>query len=251
MKRFNAVVFALVALLLWGPFAGILAKGLRPTAILALANDADLLVSFAQSFALALVTALLATVTGTLVAFALPGLPSLGRRLTGAGLAFPLVLPEIALALALMVWFLKLGWPFGWGTLLAGHFAFSFSYACLVMKASVETVDPSLAEAARDLGARGVRVFRHALWPQIKPGAIASLLTCFALSLDDFLVSFFTKGLDTVPLPIRIYSTMRVRPTPALYALSVLLFGLSLSAVLLMQIWNVRATSKSSPKPLS
>jgi len=248
MKKLNAVFYAFAVVLLWGPFLGILNKGMRPDALLALTQDADLLASFFQSFTLALAAASLATLSGTLVAFALPRMPRLGQRLTATGLAFPMALPEIALALALMVWFLKLGWPFGWGTLIAGHFAFTFSYACLVMKVGVETIDHSLSEAARDLGARGFRVFRHALWPQILPSVLASFLMCFSLSLDDFLVSFFVKGLDTTPLPIRIYSMMRVRPTPALYSLSLLLFGLSLGAVLGIQLWAARASSSSSSR---
>ncbi len=206
----------------------------------------DILQATLHSTLLALLSALLATLSGTLTAFALPALPSWKKRLVDTGLIFPMVLPEIAIGLSYLVCFIKLQWPLGWSSLLAAHFGFSFAYATLVMKTRVESLDHSLVDAARDLGARRLSQFRHALFPQLVPGILASLVTCFSLSFDDFLISFFTKGLDQMTLPIQIYSMMKIRMKEEIYALSLVLFCISMGLVLVSQLCLSSKKKKSS-----
>lgn len=236
MKALKALL-CLCLVFLWVPLATVAWKGFSVEAFTRLFNRADILTALMNSILLATSSAIISTLLGTCTAFALPGLPKLARKFVNAGLVFPILLPEIAFGLAVMIWFLKLGIALGWGTLLASHVAFSFSYSTLIMKANVETVDTAFLDAARDLGAGRWGILRHALLPQIAPGLLASFITTFALSLDDFLISFFVKGIDQMILPIQIYGMLKIQITPEVYALSVLLFCISIAGVLASQLW--------------
>lgn len=239
------VVFAAVIIFLWLPLALTLRKGFSVEGVERLLANHDLLSALSQSLLLASVSALLATAMGTLTAFALPRLSKNWRARFETMLLVPLLLPEIALGLALLVWFVKLGANFGWGTLIAGHVGFSFTYATLVMKANIESLDRSLVDAARDLGAPNRAVLRHALIPQLLPGLVASLATSFALSLDDFLISFFIKGMDQVTLPIKIFSMLRLSVGVEIYTLSLFLCGISILGVLVSQLCFKKNLSRS------
>lgn len=232
----------LVILVLWAPLLVISSRGMHWDAFVRLFEREDILSAAYQSLGLAFLSGLLATILGTVIAFSLPALPPRMRRWVNMGLVFPMVLPEIAMGLSFLVWFIKLGISLGWGTLIASHVAFSLSYATLVMKARVETLDSSLVDACWDLGASPFQVFRHGIFPQLKPGLMASLVTCFALSLDDFLITFFVKGLDQMTLPVQIFSMVRIRISPEIYALSLILFCLSLICVLFTQLWKHQKT---------
>jgi|GEM_PF-3555722 len=235
MKRLFPV-FLLVVVFLWLPLALTLRKGFSHEGLERLINNHDLLSSLNQSLVLALVSSLIATLMGTLTAFALPSFSRFWRKRFETLLLLPLLLPEIALGLALLVWFVKIGLNFGWGTLVMGHVGFCFTYATLIMKANIETLDRSLLDAARDLGASTSSVFRHALLPQLLPGLIASFATCFALSLDDFLISFFIKGMDQMTLPIKIFSMLHLKIGLEIYTLSLFLCGISIVGVLVSQL---------------
>lgn len=244
MKRLG-LLSGLIILFLWSPLVRVAAKGMSVEAFTLLFTHAQIMKSLGQSLFLGVCSACISTLMGTLTAFALPRLPGLRQKLVASGLIFPMVLPEIAIGLSFLVWFIKLGIPLGWGTLISSHVAFSFSYTTLIMKTRVETLDRSLMDAARDLGAGRWHVFRHALLPQLAPGLAASLVTAFSLSLDDFLITYFVKGLDQMTLPIQIYSMLKVRIGPEIYALSLILFCISIVAVLLSQIWlHARKTSQ-------
>jgi ABC-type spermidine/putrescine transport system permease subunit II len=252
MKRSKALTAVAIAILLFllAPLMGVVIKGLSRQAFADLFSKPEILSAAIDSFALAAASALIATVLGTMTAFALPSLSPRMRKFVARGLIFPMILPEIALGLSFMVWFIKWGIPLGWGTLLSAHCAFCLSYATLIMKARVETLDWSLVDAGRDLGAQKLSLFRHAIYPQLVPALIASLVTCFALSLDDFLVSTFVKGMDQKLLPITIYSMMRLRVGQEIYSLSLLLFCFSVLIVLVTQLW-MRVRSKADLMRLS
>ncbi|MBC7690699.1 MAG: ABC transporter permease [Methylotenera sp.] len=236
MKALTGFAILVIAFL-WSPLMWVAYRGASVEAFARLMTREDILSAATQSFGLAFVAATLATFFGMITAFALPGMPRFKGWLIETGLIFPMVLPEIAMGLSFLVWYIFLGTPFGWGTLVASHVAFCFSFATLAMKARVETLDRGLIDAAHDLGASPAQVFRHAIFPQIAPGLLASWVTCFSLSLDDFFISFFVKGLSQMTLPIQLYSMMKVRIGPEIYALSLILFCFSLLAVLVTQLW--------------
>lgn len=239
MKWLRAYTISLIVFL-WAPLLLVIGKGASFTAFGKLLAHREILRSLEHSALLAAGTALLTTAFGLATAFALLRLP---RRLAGvisASLLLPLVLPEIAFGLAYLVWYQNLGIALGWTTLLFSHVGFVFCYAVLVLRGSVSELDRSLLDAARDLGASTWNVFRHALLPQLLPGIVAASFLAFSLSLDDFLVTFFVKGLDQVTLPIKIFSMMRLRLGEEVYALAVFLFGISFVSVVMAHIWYVK-----------
>ncbi|HEY8278345.1 MAG TPA: ABC transporter permease [Bdellovibrionota bacterium] len=234
------IYFCLLLLFLWAPLVAVLFKGSAPEAFVLLWKNSELLLAFRNSLVLGAITAFLSTILGLATAFALPSFSPKVRAWVTGSLLLPLLLPEIAFGIAYLVWFRDLGLSLGWETLLLAHFAFTFCFVVLVLKTSVARLDSSLADAARDLGANGLQVFRHALLPQLLPGILAGAAMAFSLSLDDFLISFFVKGIDQITLPIKIYSMMRLRIGPEIYALSVVLFAISLFGVLFTQLWHAK-----------
>lgn len=235
--RILALWCLLVLSLLWLPLIFVFLKGAHVTAFLALWERGDLLSAFGQSIFLATVASALTTLLACITAFALPVLSTKSLRFVETTLLLPMILPEVVFGLAYLVWFLRLGLSLGWTTLILGHIAFSFAYAVFVMKVSVEKLDWYRVDAAKDFGANAWQVFRHAFLPQLIPGFVASGLMVFSLSLDDFFISSFLKSLDQMTLPIQIFSMMRVRIGPEVYALAVLLFCLSLVTVLTSRFW--------------
>jgi spermidine/putrescine transport system permease protein len=233
-----------ILIFLWAPLLVVLYKGSSITAFQKLLGNEEILLAFRNSLGLALSAAALATGFGLATAFALPRLPAGIRRWALGSLLLPLVLPEIAFGITYLVWFKAVGLSLGWTTLLLAHFAFTFSYVVLVLKSGVAALDPTLSEAARDLGAPPLTVFRHSILPQLIPSLAAGAMMAFSLSLDDFLISFFVKGIDEMTLPVKLYSMLRLRVGDEIYALSVVLFGFSLASVLITQVWLYRSRSR-------
>lgn len=221
---------------LWSPMILIVNKGFSLQAVEALLQRHDIWQAFTNSLGLGLIAAIVATIMGTLTAFSMTMSSSKTRVRMLRGLSFPMLLPEISLGLAQMAWFMSIGLSLGWTTLFLGHFVFLFSYATWIMRLRVDVLDWSLIDAARDLGASDWETFKTAILPQLMPALGASVFTCFALSLDDFLISFFVKGMNQTTLPIQIYGMLKLRIQPEIYALSLFLFCISLSGILLARI---------------
>ena len=192
--------------------------------------DTDLLTAFANSLAIAAISTAISTLLGTLTAlllwrFRFP----LKAALEGA-LALPIVVPEICLGVAFLVFFTtvlpwppELPWPLNLGAIAIAHVSFSFSFVALVVRARLASFDRSLEDAARDLGAGEWAIVRDILVPHMRPGLIAGALLAFTLSLDDFVITFFTSGPDTTTFPVKVYSMVRFSVTPEVNAASTLL----------------------------
>ena len=196
-------------------------------------NDA-LMLAFGNSLTIALFTTLFSTVLGALTAYVLWRYRIPGKAVYEGGMALPIVIPEICMGVAMMVFFARIGWPSGmiWpfnlSAITIAHIAFSFPFAAIVIRARLESFNPELAECARDLGASEYRVFADVVVPHMKPGLIAGALLAFTLSLDDFVITFFTSGPDTVTFPVKIYSMVRFSVTPEVNAASTVLILLTL-----------------------
>lgn len=199
-----------------------------------------------NSLVLAAIVAVLSTILAWITAAALAKVKGTVVQRWRLLLLLPLFLPEISLGLAWMNSFITIGVPLGWATLLLSHFAFVFPLGVLVMWGGFLSLDASRIDAARDLGASGWKLIVFGYWPQLKPAVLGAFVSCFALSLDDFLVSFFVKGLDQNLLPVTLYSMMRVSLQPEVYALASLLFCVSLLVVLLSGVWTKNHFQKSS-----
>jgi spermidine/putrescine transport system permease protein len=188
-----------------------------------LAQDGLLLEAVRNSLVVAAVATAVATGIGTLAALALTRGGFRGRRPTQALLLVPIVLPEIVIGAALLTFFGAAGMRLSLGTVVLAHVAFSISYVAIVVRARLTGLDPSLAEAARDLGAGPTETFRRVTLPLILPGIAAAALLVFTLSIDDYVITSFVAGVGATTLPLYIYSMLKVGVTPEVNAVSTLL----------------------------
>jgi spermidine/putrescine transport system permease protein len=196
--------------------------------------DTDLLLAFGNSLTIAAISTAISLVLGTLVALLLWRFRFPAKAAFEGALALPIVVPEICLGVAFLVFFTtvmpwptELPWPINLGAIIIAHVSFSFSFVALVVRARLASFNRDFEEAARDLGAGEWAIFRDILVPHMKPGLIAGALLAFTLSLDDFVITFFTSGPDTVTFPIKVYAMVRFSVTPEVNAASTLLIVLT------------------------
>ena len=196
-------------------------------------ND-GLIEAFANSLTIAFVSTLASTVLGTLAAVALWRFRFPFKGSHEAAMALPIVIPEICMGVAMLVFFARIGWPTGlpWplnlGAITIAHVSFSFPFVAVVVRARLANFNRELDEAARDLGASEWQAFRDVLVPWLLPGLVAGSLLAFTLSLDDFVITFFTSGPDTVTFPVKVYSMVRFSVTPEVNAASTVLIAITL-----------------------
>ncbi len=197
-------------------------------------EDSDLLLAFGNSLTIALASTLISLVLGTLVALLLWRFRFPFKPAFEGALALPIVVPEICLGVAFLVFFTtvlpwptELPWPINLGQIIIAHVSFSFSFVALVVRARLASFNKDFEEAARDLGASEWRIFADILLPHMRPGIIAGALLAFTLSLDDFVITFFTSGPDTITFPIKVYAMVRFSVTPEVNAASTLLIVLT------------------------
>lgn len=198
--------------------------------------DADLIAAFGNSLTIALISTVVSVVLGAFTAlllwrFRFPFKPAL----EGA-LALPIVVPEICMGVAMLVFFTQimpwpteLIWPLNLGAIIISHISFSFSFVAIVIRGRLASFNRELEEAAKDLGAGEWRVFRDILVPHMGPGLLAGALMAFTLSLDDFVITFFTSGPDTSTFPVKVYSMVRFSVTPEVNAASTILIVLTVA----------------------
>jgi putrescine transport system permease protein len=193
---------------------------------------------------IALVSATLATVLGTMAAIALTRYGRFRGRGLFTGLVYaPMVMPEVITGLALLLLFVSIGLDRGFWTIMLAHTTFTMCFVTVVVQARLVTVDRSLEEAAADLGATPLRAFLTVTLPLIAPAIVAGFLLAFTLSLDDLVIASFTSGPGATTLPMRIYSQVRLGVTPEINAASTILIGLVTVAVLAAAIVTKRRAS--------
>ncbi len=195
----------------------------------------SILAALGNSLRVALASTLVSTCLGTAAALALRRSRFRGRGLFQSLLLMNLVIPEIVFALSLLVWFAFLKMTLGLHSILLAHITFALSYVVMTVNTSLERVDPSWEEAARDLGASRFQSFARVTFPLIWPGVLSAALLSFTLSFDDFLISFFTAGVGSDTLPMQIYAMIRFGVSPELSALSTLILAATAALVLSAQ----------------
>ncbi len=194
-----------------------------------------------NTLVLAAVSTLVSTVLGTLLGYGLSRYVFPGKRLFSWLMYVPVVIPDIVMAVAMLLFFalLRRGmglFELGLPTMIVAHVTFQIPFVAIVVRSRLAGMDPSIEEAARDLGADGWKTFRHVTLPLIAPGIVAGALLAFTLSLDDFVVSFFTAGPGSTTLPILIYSSVKRGITPDINALSTLIVLVSVVGVMIMSL---------------
>lgn len=209
-----------------------------------LMRDDELLAALAKSVQIALFSATISVFLGGYAAIswgrlraarAKSGPGGVGRGVAGlwaASMSFltmlPLLLPEIVFGLGLLVWFVMLRISLGTVSLILAHVTFAVSYVYLTVGARMQVIDPAIEDAAADLGASSGQILFRVYIPMLGPSLAAGWVMAFAISFDDFLISFFTAGPDTVTLPLALYSSIKFGVSPSIFAMSTLVFVVSL-----------------------
>lgn len=194
-----------------------------------LLHDQDMLAAAGNSLLIAALSSLAATVLGTMAGIAM-------HRYKMKVLIFmvmaPVAMPEILLGVSLLLFFIQvLSLTLGMLSIILAHITFSIGFVAIVVRTSLAGLDESLFEAARDSGASSWETFRYITFPLILPGVIAGGLMAFTMSLDDFVITFFTAGVGVSTLPLRIYSMIKIAVTPEVNAVSTLLMLLTLTII--------------------
>lgn len=193
-----------------------------------------------NSLIVAFASTVVSTILATLVAVGLERYRFRGKTALDSVLYLPIIIPDIAMAVMLLLFFIQagqimgkigMGFSLGLGTVILAHIAFNISFVTVTVRARLADFDRSLEEAARDLYADEWQTFRYVTLPLIMPGILAGALMAFTLSLDDFVITFFTSGPGSTTLPLRIYSMVKTGITPEINALSTLMLGVSMLLV--------------------
>jgi spermidine/putrescine transport system permease protein len=187
--------------------------------------------SLVASLQIALATMLVATVLGTLLAFGLVRARTRFSASANVLMLIPLVTPEIVAGVSALLLFTQLGMRLSLLTIIIAHITFSISYVTVVVRARLASLNPEVEQAAMDLGATRTQTFRLVVLPALWPAVLAAGLLVFALSFDDFVLSYFTTGESPQPLPVRIWSAIRFGVTPTINAIGTLMLVISLAAV--------------------
>ena len=196
-------------------------------------GNSELIEAFLNSLTIALLSTAISTVLGALTALLLWRFRFPFKAAYEGAMALPIVIPEICMGVAMLAFFAKVGWPSGlpWplslSAIIIAHVSFSFPFVAVVVRARLAGFNNELAEAAQDLGASEWRVFWDVMVPFMRPGLVAGALLAFTLSLDDFVITFFTSGPDTVTFPVKVYSMVRFSVTPEVNAASTVLIVLT------------------------
>lgn len=193
----------------------------------------------------ALVSATLATILGTLAAIVLTRLGSFRGKTLFSGLVFaPLVMPEVITGLSLLLLFVAIGFDRGFWTVVIAHATFAMCFAAVVVQSRLLDFDKSVEEAAMDLGATPVATFFEVTLPIIAPAVISAWLLSFTLSLDDLVIASFTTGPGASTLPIKIYSQVRLGVTPEINAISTLMIAFVTVGVIIASLASKQQAMK-------
>ncbi|MBQ7122592.1 MAG: ABC transporter permease [Clostridia bacterium] len=263
MKAFSKIYTGLVFLFLYAPIIVMIVFSFNSSSSTSvfsgfslqwyksLMEDEATLRALSNTLILAVCSSVVSTVLGTAAAV---GIDKFKKGPARSGIMavtnIPMMNPEIVTGVSMMLLFVFVGRlvkddsVLGFGTLLIAHVTFSLPYIILNVLPKLRQTDRNLAEAAQDLGCKPVTAFFKVVLPSIMPGIITGMITVFTLSLDDFIISYFSGGPGFQTLPIAIFSMTKKRVKPDMYALSALIF---LSILLLLILYNI-AQSKSEEK---
>jgi spermidine/putrescine transport system permease protein len=202
-------------------------------------NNRDILRAASNTLVVAVFATLLATMLGTMLAIGMEARRRKGSALEALAFA-PMVIPDIVLAVALLSFFSQLGATLGLHTIIISHVIFDLAFVCAIVRARLKNFDYSIVEASRDLGASAWTTFWRVMFPVLAPAVVAGALLAFTLSVDEFIIAFFTAGAgrSSITLPIQIYSMIRFGITPEINALATLVMGVSATALLLSHWLN-------------
>jgi len=211
-------------------------------------KDRQVMSSLYNTIIIALLSALVATVAGTAAAVGIHSMKKVLKSFVMNLTYLPVVNPDIVTGISLMILFVFIKLDLGFTTLLLAHITFNIPYVVLSVLPKLKQLNKHMYEAALDLGAKPLYAFFRVILPEIMPGVVTGFLLAFTLSLDDFIISFFTTGSGVSTLSITIYSMARLGVSPKINALSALMFIVVL--VLLLIVNKRSATNGRNEAPL-
>ena len=218
----------------------------------ALLRDDSIMNAFYTTIVVALLSAAIATIAGT---FAAVGFFSMKRRWRTPLMQInniPMINADIVTGVSLCLLFVSLGsilkFDLGFGSLLIAHITFNIPYVVLSIMPKLSQLDRNLVDAACDLGCTWMQAFRKVMIPEIMPGIINGLIIAFTLSVDDFVISYFTAGGNVMTLPMKIFSMTRRRISPEVNALSTILFITVLVLLVIVNVRESRQEDKLKPR---
>jgi len=183
-----------------------------------------------NSLVIGLTASAVSTVLGTMAGYAMY---RYRMRLLPVLVLAPIAIPEILMGVSLLIFFVMLNITLGMVSIVLSRIAFCVGFVAIVVRSRLAGMDESLTEAARDLGATPWQAFRLVTLPLIMPGVVAGALMAFTLSIDDFVITFFTAGVGSSTLPLQIYTMVKIAVTPEVNAVSTLLMLLTLALILI------------------
>ncbi|WP_111720897.1 ABC transporter permease [Homoserinimonas sp. OAct 916] len=252
MDRFLGWVTKLVLVFLYVPIVAVVVysfnasprtsswEGLSLRWYVELFGDGPLLKTLQTSLIVGIFAAGLATAIGFLSALALTRYRFKGRAFFLGAIVLPLIIPEIVLGVALLTVFGSSGIKLGVVTLVLGHLIVALPLTTLIMMGSLSSLDPSLPEAATDLGCTPWQTFTRVLFPLTRSAMLASFLLSFTTSFSNIVISTFTSGVGTTTMPLRIYSMLKTGITPEINALGALLILLTLVIIFAVGLQQMR-----------
>ena len=212
-------------------------------------KNRDIMEALYTTLAIAFISSLIATVIGTAACIGMNGMHKRTKAILMGVTNIPMLNADIVTGISLMLLFLSFGIRFGFGTILLSHITFNIPYVILSVMPRMRNLNPHTYEAALDLGASPVYAFFKVTFPDLLPGILSGFLMAFTMSLDDFIITHFTKGAGIDTLSTKIYTEVRKGIKPEMYALSTLIF---VTVLLLLALVN-RPTKEDikNKKPVS
>jgi len=263
MKRASRIYTAIIMVFLFAPIAILLVFSFNEAKSLSvfsgfslkwyreLFRDSETLKAVGNTLILAVSASLISTVMGTAAAVGINKLRSKALRTAMDSVTnIPMINPDIITGISLMLMFVFVGRLFGaatslsFWTMLISHITFCLPYVILQVLPKLQQMDKALPEAAMDLGCTPLKAFFKAELPEIMPGVITGLIMAFTMSLDDFVISYFTAGNGFQTLPIRIYNMTKKTVTPKMYALATIIFFVILALLLISNLYDDETAQK-------
>lgn len=252
MDKVKKIYVALIFLFLYAPIGTLIVLSFNASKTRAkwggftlewyvsLLQNEEILDALGTTLLIALVSSLAATVIGTIACIAINGMKRKSRTVIMGITNIPMLNADIVTGISLMLLFISLGLKFGFGTILLSHITFNIPYVILSIMPRMKQLNPSVYEAALDLGASPAAAFFKVTLPDLAPGILSGFLMAFTMSLDDFIITHFTKGAGIDTLSTKIYTEVKKGIKPEMYALSTIIFV----TVLLLLLWINIAPNK-------
>lgn len=197
-------------------------------------NNSQLVEALGNSLTIALLATIISLFLGAVAAVLLWRFRFPFKGAVDGAISLPIIVPEICLGVAFLMFFsyvnwpTNLAWPFNLGAITIAHTTFCFPFVAMVVRSRMSSFNREIEEAARDLGATEWQLFKDILVPHMRPALVAGALLSFTLSLDDFVITYFTSGPDTITFPVKVYSMVRFSVTPEVNAASTILILLTI-----------------------